>query len=109
MTCRTRRSTADNHLYETSDALTKFLPAEYEGVVKYVEVNGRTKLAIHDRISDYIPNPTFGKVAVPGGAGFDVTKGGTAAVRRRGRRAAGRWSRCRASTPSSTPSLGWSS
>jgi predicted TIM-barrel fold metal-dependent hydrolase len=65
----------DNHLYETSDALTKFLPAEYEGVVKYVEVNGRTKLAINDRISDYIPNPTFGKVAVPGGAGFDITKG----------------------------------
>ena len=27
-------------------------------------------------ITDYIPNPTFAKVAVPGGAGFDVTKGG---------------------------------
>jgi predicted TIM-barrel fold metal-dependent hydrolase len=67
---------ADNHLYETRDALTKFLPREYEGIIKYVEVDGRTKLAIRDRISDYIPNPTFGKVAVPGGAGFDVTKGG---------------------------------
>lgn len=67
---------SDNHLYENSDALTKFLPAEYEGVVKYVEVKGRTKLAIRDRISEYIPNPTFGKVAVPGGAGYDVTKGG---------------------------------
>jgi len=67
---------ADNHLYETPDALTKFLPREYEGIVKYVEVNGRTKLAIQDKISDYIPNPTFSKVAVPGGAGLDVTKGG---------------------------------
>jgi predicted TIM-barrel fold metal-dependent hydrolase len=67
---------SDNHLYENSDALTKFLPKEHEGIVKYVEVNGRTKLAIRDRISEYIPNPTFGKVAVPGGAGFDVTKGG---------------------------------
>ena len=57
---------ADNHLYENRDALTKFLPREYEGVIKYVEVNGRTKLAIRDQISDYIPNPTFGKVAVPG-------------------------------------------
>ena len=37
---------ADNHLYETQDALTKFLPPEYEGAVKYVEVGGRTKLAI---------------------------------------------------------------
>ena len=68
---------SDNHLYENSDALTKFLPREHEGIVKYVEVNGRTKLAIRDRISDYIPNPTFGKVAVPGGAGYDVTKGGS--------------------------------
>jgi predicted TIM-barrel fold metal-dependent hydrolase len=67
---------ADNHLYETRDALTKFLPPEYEGLVKYVEVEGRTKLALRDRITDYIPNPTFAKVAVPGGAGFDVTKGG---------------------------------
>jgi predicted TIM-barrel fold metal-dependent hydrolase len=67
---------ADNHLYENRDALTKFLPREYEGLIKYVEINGRTKLAIRDRISDYIPNPTFVKVAVPGGAGMDITKGG---------------------------------
>ncbi|MEX1006597.1 MAG: amidohydrolase family protein [Acidimicrobiia bacterium] len=67
---------ADNHLYENRDALTKFVPREYEGVIKYVEVDGRTKLAIQDKVSDYIPNPTFAKVAVPGGAGLDVTKGG---------------------------------
>ena len=36
---------ADNHLYENQDALTKFLPREYEGAIKYVEVGGRTKLA----------------------------------------------------------------
>jgi len=48
---------ADNHLYENRDALTKFLPREYEGAIKYVEVNGRTKLAIRDHISEYIPNP----------------------------------------------------
>ncbi len=67
---------ADNHLYENRDALTKFLPRAYEGAIKYVDVNGRTKLAIRDRISDYIPNPTFGKVAAPGEAGMDITKGG---------------------------------
>src|SRR5579884_4341000 len=66
---------ADNHLYENRDALTKFLPREYEGVVKYVDVGGRTKIAIRDHISDYIPNPTFAKVAVPGGFGRDITKG----------------------------------
>jgi predicted TIM-barrel fold metal-dependent hydrolase len=67
---------ADNHLYENGDALTKFLPREYEGVIKYVEINGRTKLAIRDHITDYIPNPTFGKVAAPGEAGMDITRGG---------------------------------
>src|SRR5450432_3077457 len=67
---------ADNHLYENRDALTQFLPPEYEGIIRYVDIDGRTKLAIQDKISQYIPNPTFGKVAVPGGAGYDVTKGG---------------------------------
>src|SRR4051795_3998430 len=67
---------ADNHLYENRDALTKFLPSAYEGVIKYVEINGRTKIAIRDTISDYIPNPTFVKVAAPGAAGYDITSGG---------------------------------
>jgi predicted TIM-barrel fold metal-dependent hydrolase len=57
---------ADNHMYETTDAFTKYLPAEYEGLVKYVEVNGRTKIALRNVISEYIPNPTFNKVAPPG-------------------------------------------
>ena len=57
---------ADNHMYEATDAFTKYLPKEYEGVIKYVEVNGRTKIAIKNKISDYIPNPTFNKVAPPG-------------------------------------------
>jgi len=67
---------ADNHLYENKDALTKHLPREYKDVVKYVEVDGRIKLAVRNTISDYIPNPTFAKVAAPGAAGYDVTKGG---------------------------------
>src|SRR5580704_13342010 len=57
---------ADNHMYETPDAFTKYLPAEYEGLIKYVEVDGRTKIAVNNLISDYIPNPTFAKVAAPG-------------------------------------------
>jgi predicted TIM-barrel fold metal-dependent hydrolase len=67
---------SDNHLYENQDALTKFLPADYQGIIRYVDIGGRTKLAIQDKISDYIPNPTFNRVAVPGGAGMDITQGG---------------------------------
>ena len=57
---------ADNHMYETVEAFTKFLPPEYAGLVKYVQVNGRTKIALKNVISDYIPNPTFEVVARPG-------------------------------------------
>lgn len=57
---------ADNHLYETTDAFTKYLPPEYDGLVRYVEVNGRTKIAVNGQISEYIPNPTFEYVAAPG-------------------------------------------
>jgi predicted TIM-barrel fold metal-dependent hydrolase len=57
---------ADNHMYESSDAFTKFLPREYEGLIKYVKVNGRDKIAVKNVISDYIPNPTFSVVARPG-------------------------------------------
>jgi predicted TIM-barrel fold metal-dependent hydrolase len=57
---------ADNHMYETVDAFTKFLPAEYRGLIKYVQVDGRTKIAVKNMISEYIPNPTFEVVAKPG-------------------------------------------
>lgn len=57
---------ADNHMYETPEALTRHLPKEYEGVIQYVQVKGRTKIAVKGQISDYIPNPTFEMVAAPG-------------------------------------------
>jgi predicted TIM-barrel fold metal-dependent hydrolase len=57
---------ADNHLYETRDAFTKFLPDRYKGAVDYVDVRGRTKIVVKGRISNYIPNPTFEVVARPG-------------------------------------------
>ncbi|WP_329281134.1 amidohydrolase family protein [Streptomyces sp. NBC_01451] len=57
---------ADNHLYETEEALTRHLPKQYEGAIQYVQVKGRTKIAIRGQISEYIPNPTFEVVARPG-------------------------------------------
>lgn len=57
---------ADNHLYETKEALTRYLPKQYEGAIQYVEINGRTKIAVLGQISEYIPNPTFDVVARPG-------------------------------------------
>jgi predicted TIM-barrel fold metal-dependent hydrolase len=57
---------ADNHLYETQDAFTRHLPDAYKGLITYVQVGKRTKIAIKNKISDYIPNPTFNVVAPPG-------------------------------------------
>jgi predicted TIM-barrel fold metal-dependent hydrolase len=57
---------ADNHLYEPQEALISHLPRKWKRDVQYVQVNGRTKLALCGQISDYIPNPTFDIVAPPG-------------------------------------------
>jgi len=57
---------ADSHMYETTDALRKFLPRRYHGAIDYVEVRGRTKIAVRGQITEYIPNPTFEMVARPG-------------------------------------------
>ena len=57
---------ADNHLYETEESFTRHLPKEYDGLIKYVQINGRTKIAVRNVVSDYIPNPTFEVVARPG-------------------------------------------
>ncbi|MCV7153330.1 amidohydrolase family protein [Mycolicibacterium pyrenivorans] len=59
---------ADNHMYETREALTKYLPQEFKGRVNYVEVDGRTKIMFNNKISEMIPNPTFSRVARPGSA-----------------------------------------
>lgn len=57
---------ADNHLYETRDAFTRHLPERYRKAIDYVEVRGRTKLAVRGTITEFIPNPTFDVVARPG-------------------------------------------
>jgi predicted TIM-barrel fold metal-dependent hydrolase len=57
---------ADNHLYEPPEAMTRYLPKEYQSAIQYVQINGRTKIAVRGQISEYIPNPTFEVVARPG-------------------------------------------
>ena len=45
---------ADNHMYETRDALTRYLPDKYQGAIDYVDVHGRTKIVVRGHITDYI-------------------------------------------------------
>ncbi|WP_280435306.1 amidohydrolase family protein [Nocardia carnea] len=57
---------ADAHMYETADALTRYLPERYRQAVQYVRIGRHTRIAINGRITDFIPNPTFERVAAPG-------------------------------------------
>jgi predicted TIM-barrel fold metal-dependent hydrolase len=57
---------ADNHLYETEDALTRHLPPQHANLFRFVEMGGRKKLVVRDRLTEFIPNPTFEVVASPG-------------------------------------------
>jgi predicted TIM-barrel fold metal-dependent hydrolase len=57
---------ADNHFYETRDSFSKHLPKAYKDLVRYVDIEGRTKIVVRGTISEYIPNPTFDVVAAPG-------------------------------------------
>jgi predicted TIM-barrel fold metal-dependent hydrolase len=60
---------ADNHMYETQEALTRHLPARHRGAVDYLfDRKGRARLVVKGRISNMIPNPTFERVARPGSA-----------------------------------------
>lgn len=61
----------DNHMYENTEAFTKYIPADYQGLVKYIEEGNRTRLVVKDRIERAIPNPTFTRVAPPGGQQHD--------------------------------------
>lgn len=65
---------ADNHFYETTESFTRYLPERYRSAIRYVEVDGRKKLVLRGRISEYIPNATFDVVASPG-AWADYFKG----------------------------------
>jgi predicted TIM-barrel fold metal-dependent hydrolase len=57
---------ADNHLYESPEVVTDYLPRQYRRDVQFVQVRGRTRIAIKGHITEYMPNPTFERVARPG-------------------------------------------
>ena len=64
---------ADNHLYESSDAFTRHLPAHRRRDVYWAtDERGHRQLVFDRKVYDYIPNPTFDPVAVAGA--FDRSK-----------------------------------
>ncbi len=58
---------ADNHFYEPEEAIFRHMPKKWARDFRLItEANGRKRLAINSVISDYLPNPTFERVAAPG-------------------------------------------
>ena len=57
---------ADQHMYETPDSLTKYLPEKYSRAVQFAPFGRQTRIVINNRVNDFIPNPTFERVAAPG-------------------------------------------
>ena len=80
---------ADNHLYETRDAFTRYLPGRYKGAIDYVEVRGRTKIVIRGQIGDH-PQPDLRRGG-PTGRHGGVLPGGQPRGRTAGRCSVSRW------------------
>ena len=58
---------ADNHYYEPLDAFTRHLdPAFSQRGVQVVQAGRRTRVLIGGRLNNFIPNPTFDPIIVPG-------------------------------------------
>ena len=57
---------ADQHMYETPESLTKYLPEKYSRAVQFAQIGRQTRIVINNRVNDFIPNPTFERVASPG-------------------------------------------
>src|SRR5262249_61210440 len=48
------------------DSLTKYLPEKCSHAVQFAQFGRQTRIVINNRLNDFIPNPTFERVAAPG-------------------------------------------
>ena len=58
---------SDNHYYEPPEAYTHSLDKQMRRrAVQFVAIDGRTSLLVRERISRFVPNPTFDPISRPG-------------------------------------------
>jgi hypothetical protein len=46
--------------------LTKYLPEKYSRAVQFGQIGRQTRIVINNKVTDFIPNATFKRVAAPG-------------------------------------------
>ena len=57
----------DNHYYESLDAFIRHIePAFRKRCMQWVEVDGKTRLMVGEKVNRFIPNPTFDPISKPG-------------------------------------------
>ena len=59
-------SDADQHFYEATDSITKYLDPKHRHAFRWIEVDGRQQLLLNDKLYKLIPNPTYDPVSPPG-------------------------------------------
>ncbi len=58
---------ADNHYYEAIDAFTRHLDPKFKTRgVRPVQEGKRTQLLVGGKVNNFVPNPTFDPIIVPG-------------------------------------------
>jgi len=67
----------DNHYYEPPEAFTRYLDKRLRRrAVNFVDLNGRASLLVAEKVSRFVPNPTFDPIAKPGTL-YDYYRGNT--------------------------------
>ena len=57
----------DNHYYEAMDAFTRHIdPKLAKRAMQWVQVDGKARLMVGERVNRFIPNPTFDPISKPG-------------------------------------------
>lgn len=57
----------DNHFYEPLDAFTRHIEPQFtKRTMQWVEMNGKLRLLVAEKLNRFIPNPTFDPVSKPG-------------------------------------------
>lgn len=57
---------ADQHYYEAEDSLTRYLPAEFQRQVRWIDLDGHRRIILAGQVFNKMPNASYNPIAKPG-------------------------------------------
>lgn len=57
---------ADQHYYEAEDALTRFLPAQFQRQIRWIDLDGHRRIILAGQVFNKMPNASYNPIAKPG-------------------------------------------